>query len=254
MSAALRQMHHQTRSGALIGCDEDEEKFQETCAIPLLPNSWNTWLLARTVLDEPAMADLPQKTETFLKWVFSKGTVYGRLFQSGEIDSVRVKVLGTAESLIPQNVVNDLAAQKQVPIATLDGCQKLWPGELGMRAQDGKTPFVLVLVSFVYRGTRTAMPWPASRGIAAGLSPVTLPVLTAEWCPADTDWLLTAAFSPGDTPLPGRPKDKPWLDVEDPFGIKAALKGALKSGATGFGWALGLGVTAVGLYALSKAK
>jgi len=207
-------------------CDADVDKFKKECKIPLFPNQWNTWIINRTLADNPSGEDRKQLTKNvFYHWF--------KAVDAGEADEVTVTDL-TDDS----KPSNDPFGQQD------DAKRNELVKNLKKRAKRGecapvptvKGPETTQLaVQFVYRGSKKEMPWPVHK--AQIFNP---------WCPVNADYAVEEVFTGVDKDFKGKPppKEKPpwWRDPKIPslppgpqFKIAGVVIGVVFVAAFGYG-------------------
>lgn len=187
-------------TGAILGCDTDEERWMQSCSIPLFPGKWNDWWLVRTLVDEPNQDQVIKGASNAMRFWFSK-TAKVPGVTLGHADNLKVEIVGP-DAFQP----TDVASIPRIT-ATIASCPEEWSIE---------PPFIGVKVRFVYRGVRNSMPWPVAR------SSIAFDTLTGQWCPLDATWLVTTALKPDPKETVPDESDEPDLgDLLGDAGKKA---------------------------------
>jgi hypothetical protein len=192
-------------------CNYDMEKFNRDNRVPLLANSWNRWVLARTTKDNPSPLDV----ENTLRGVFShwfRWTIESRPDQTGSpIDPTVFYGLPTPETCAGQagelkgsgrvtttrhgavDLLHPVKITNDQPIYG-DGSLLVMPnGQSAKRDHIAPLPTIAgpgviwVVADFVWRGTTTNIPWPVARASTMGIR---------NDCAEDADWALWAALRP----------------------------------------------------------
>lgn len=192
-----------------VTCDVDVAGFQALCRMPLR-QGWNLWLLGRTLDDDPPAHDLGVYARRVVQWWFAEVGA-----RTGTVDNFEARVLDRDDW---QKSLSELGGGRPI-VASSDECDaKLEPERLDFRGDSG---FRVVLVRFVYRGSRKDLPWPVSRAVILPGQPGPT-TATAEWCPKEADWIALAAYEDREDVPP--PKDP--IDLDDPLGLKALAEAA----------------------------
>jgi len=198
-------------------CNYDMAKFNETNKVPLLANSWNRWVLARTTKDNPSPIDV----ENTLRGVFAhwfRWTVNSRPDQTGSpVDAsvlyavhapetcagqagelagngrVNTSRHGAVDLLHPVKITNDQPLYTNAQLLVMPN------GKPAKREYVDPLPTVVgpgviwVVADFVWRGTTTSIPWPVARASTMGIR---------NDCAEDADWALWAAVRPPSCKTP----------------------------------------------------
>lgn len=190
-----------------MGLFNDDCESEVLCDVPLYPNAWNVWLLARSMDDDPSRSqitselqtlfgrDISQKLGGISNWLPGTGNdaatdlgVHTFLGHSPNPDDLTDhKALSIAEWKISQQFQG---SSSPVLVRTLDQCQHSGP------APHVRGPkFTFVLVQFVWRGTALSVPWIGSRkyGVDIPLLPT-----SSSWhrCLNPATYLLTEVWKP----------------------------------------------------------
>lgn len=192
----------------------DVDKFKRECVAPIFPNMWNHWRLYRTTRDNPTDEEVKATALGFMLQIF-------KAFDMGKVrhEDITVVPIDKQPGENPWNahIVRHRGAGCLVEI--LLGHSDYAPG------------YRTVYVRFVYRGSRTTIPWPV-RKVRAGF---------ASWCPQDADWILDTIFAPSPENVPNE-KDDPLLPGAVGQGLPDAPK--LDLGTKVALWGVGIVVAA----------
>lgn len=210
----------------------DIEAFLEACQIPLYPGKWNTWLLLRTLTDEPEIGQVEATARAVLRWWFKSSATWPGLTR-GDVDNFEL-VVGEAQdpSTTPTPPVSPWGDRsRSAHRQDCDQFMTLKPGA-----------YIPIWVRFVYRGQAQRMGWPVRRVFFPGI---------AISCPIEADWLLDSVYEPiADEEIPEPTPGLPGLpDVPAPD-LKPIGEAVAKVGKT-IGWILAA-LAAVFVYGVSR--
>jgi hypothetical protein len=186
-----------------FGCgDVDLEKFRQENRVPLFPDTLNRWILARTETDNPSKPDVKESLQQVMRLFFDNapypGTnipipnVWGARHGEpvGAVDELRI--VDISRNL--DDVIEKVSAMKwrqvkrvyQLPYS---------PSLKAASPPSTSTGPWFVALEFVYRGSKTSMPWPVQRY-----------QLINPACPLDADWILESAYAPSLEAVPEPPQ------------------------------------------------
>ena len=148
------------RTGAV--CDIDPELFKNGCRIPLYPGQWNRWIVAAST-EYGSLIGKPSEEERVTA-IYKQVCQWFRIVENEHFyDSC-----DSTDVTVAMVVKENMAARWGEPVATWDQC---------IQPITVESPFNVYKVEFVYRGTRTSLPWPVWKEDVIGWS----------WCPVMAD-------------------------------------------------------------------
>lgn len=155
-----------------MGIFNDDCEAEVTCDVPLYPGSWNVWLLARSMHDNPTSAQIHEE----LQRLFGRNLVQNVVRVSNWLPRTDATDLGIHTFLGHSKNPDDLTDHAALQIAEWKIAQKyqgtsspVLVRDLAQCGHTGPAPrilgpkFTFVLVQFVWRGGELSVPWIGSR-------------------------------------------------------------------------------------------
>ncbi len=184
-------------------CDVETEDFQRMCRVQVFPGQWNTWLLYRTLRDDPNLDEI----ELTAKAVIARALGAKGPAALGGLGFHHVEVIvgePTAGGAVPESIPDPFGPRQRV--------QSLRESCPGVPASLTPGAYIPVMVRFVYKGAPIDRPWLARKVLPGGV---------AIWCPTKADWLLDSVYLPlPEEPVPDEPTIPipgiPDIDIDIP--------------------------------------
>lgn len=203
-------------TGDLLCPGVDVDKFKEQCQAPVFPNQWNHWRLYRTTRDNPTDQELVESCLAFL----------GKITMPMDMGKIRHEDI----VVIANNDQHSNPWQTEIIKNRLECDQTI-----NLAHSDFNPAYRTLYVRFVYRGSRTSIPWPVRKVNAIGLG---------SWCPLAADWILDSVFAPKQENVPAESSD-PTLPSYIDRGLPNAPELSMGQKAAVIG--LGIGALALAL-------
>lgn len=214
--------------------DTNVKEFKARCRVPLYPGRWNVWAIAVRLREGMTEESIRSDIEAlFGRGIASRTGVRTDPWfrERGRATNLSIGFFWPGEDTPhPEGEIVDVdalaAAQERAateyqgsPGATIAADASEHCPDVEMSA-----PITVVMVSFVYRGDSTTMPWPVTRRLNAPIGNPLLPfgeaTLLDIWCPDNPDYAVLEVFdAPRVKAVPGDPDGPgiPWKEYLDSF-------------------------------------